>query len=122
MVNKMFKVLLMSGVIAAFPAATQASPAEEQEGLRASHQEQTSIVGSWIGVLDNGERILMSFTSDGIEFSSVQGAVKLISRCSRRGTASGHTSAAGNSRSPIGSFSTTSRRETPGGPASCARC
>ena len=51
MVKKMFKVLLMSGVIAAFPTATQAVPAAEQEGLRASHQEQKSIVGSWIGVL-----------------------------------------------------------------------
>lgn len=72
--KKTLRVLLMSGIIAVFATATQASQAAEQEGL---HQEETSIVGSWIGTFDNGERILMSFTSDGIVLSSVQTEVTL---------------------------------------------
>ncbi len=82
MVKQIFRVLLTSGVIVVFTTATQAtqaSQAAEQGTVRDSHQEEKSIVGSWIGTLDNGERLLMSFTSDGIEGSSVQGAVKLTS-------------------------------------------
>jgi hypothetical protein len=77
MVKKMFTVLLMTGAIAGFTPAAQASHGAERGGLRDSDQEQKSIVGSWMGTLENGERLLMSFTSDGINFSSVQGEVKL---------------------------------------------
>jgi hypothetical protein len=79
MMNKIFRLLLTSGVIVVFATATQASQAAEQGTVRDSHQEEKSIVGSWIGTIDNGERVVMSFTSDGIEGSSVQGAVKLTS-------------------------------------------
>jgi len=74
MLKKTLRVLLMGGVIAAFTTATQASQAAEQGEL---HQEDRSIVGSWIGTFDNGERILMSFTSDGLLLSSVQTEVTL---------------------------------------------
>ena len=70
MSNKMVKVLLMSSVIAVFTPAPP-SKAAEQAGALHSNQEQ-SIVGSWMGTFENGERILMSFTSDGIVLSSVQ--------------------------------------------------
>ena len=71
MLNKIVKVLLMSSVIAVFTPAPQ-SRAAEQAGALDSNQEQQSIVGSWMGTFENGERILMSFTSDGIVLSSVQ--------------------------------------------------
>ena len=78
MVKSFVRALLMSGMIATFAGATQAWPqAAGQDGLR-DPQEQNSIVGSWIGTLDNGERLLISFTSDGIALSSVQAEVKLI--------------------------------------------
>src|SRR3954447_23555068 len=74
MLKKTLKVLLMGAAIVVFTTATQASPAAEQKEL---DQQERSIVGSWIGAFDNGERILMSFTSDGIVLSSVQGEVTL---------------------------------------------
>jgi hypothetical protein len=74
----MLKALLISGVVAVFTAAPQGSQAANQEALHGPHQEQTSIVGSWLGTfVDNGERILMSFTSDGLVLSSVQTEVSL---------------------------------------------
>jgi hypothetical protein len=76
MVKNTVRVFLMSGVIAVFTTALPAPQAVEQEGLRASHQEP-SIVGAWMGTVDNGERILMSFTSDGIVLGSIQGEAKL---------------------------------------------
>ena len=77
MLNKMVKVLLMSSVIAVFTPAPQ-SQAAEQAGALDSNQEQQSIVGSWMGTFENGERILVSFTSDGIVLSSVQTEVSAI--------------------------------------------
>jgi hypothetical protein len=77
MVNKIVTALVMSGVIASFGTASQESlQAAGYDELR-DVQEQKSIVGSWMGTLDNGERLLMSFTSDGIVHSSVQAEVKL---------------------------------------------
>jgi hypothetical protein len=77
MVKTIVRVLLMSGVIAVFTTATHAAQAPEQGSVGESHHEQKSIVGSWLGTFDNGERILMSFTSDGIALSSVQTEVSL---------------------------------------------
>jgi hypothetical protein len=77
MLHKMFKVLLMTGVIAVFTTAPQAAQAADQEEVNASRQEEPSIVGSWAGTIDDGARILMSFTSDGIVLSSVQTEVSL---------------------------------------------
>jgi hypothetical protein len=77
MVKTIVRVLVMSGVLAVFATATQASQAAGQDGVSSSNREQKSIVGSWLGTFDNGERILMSFTSDGIALSSVQTEVSL---------------------------------------------
>ena len=66
MVKRIFGVLLMSGVIAAFTPVTHAAQVAEQGSVRDSHDERQSIVGSWEGTIDDGARILMSFTSDGI--------------------------------------------------------
>ena len=71
MLNKLVRVLLISSVIAVFTPAPQLRAAE-QAGAPDSDQDQPSIVGSWIGTFENGERILVSFTSDGIVLSSVQ--------------------------------------------------
>ena len=72
MVKRIFRVLLMSGVIAAFTTATHAMPAADQDG---GEQDQQSIVGSWMGINETGERWLTSFTSDGIALNSVQSEV-----------------------------------------------
>ena len=72
MVKRIFRVVLMSGVIAALTPATQAMQAAEQGG---GEQDQQSIVGSWIGINETGERWLASFTSDGIALNSVQSEV-----------------------------------------------
>lgn len=77
MVKRIFRVLLMSGVIGVFTTATHAAQAPEPGSARDSHDEQKSIVGSWWGTFENGERILMSFTSDGIVLSSVQTEVSV---------------------------------------------
>ena len=77
MVTKIVTALVMSIVIASSASTTRAfSQSADQDGRR-DVQEQKSIVGSWMGTIDNGERILMSFTSDGIVLSSIQGEVKL---------------------------------------------
>jgi hypothetical protein len=72
MVQRILKVLLMSGLIAAFTTATQAMQSDGHEG---GEQDQQSIVGSWIGINETGERWLTSFTSDGIALNSVQSEV-----------------------------------------------
>jgi len=69
MLKKMLNGLLMSGVLI---LAAQASQAAEHTGGRDSDQAQASIVGSWMGTFENGERLLVSFTSDGTVLSSVQ--------------------------------------------------
>src|SRR5262245_53691610 len=74
MVKRIFAALLMTGVIVSVTTSMPASQAAEQGDSR---QEGQSIVGSWFGTLDNGERIVMSFTADGINFSSVQSEVSL---------------------------------------------
>ena len=76
MVKKMVRVLVMSGVFAVFTTAPHAQDAEHGS-LRESHRDQKSIAGSWMGTIDNGQRILMSFTSDGIAFSTFQSEVNL---------------------------------------------
>src|SRR5262245_44405362 len=74
MVKRILRVLLMSGVIAAFTTATHAmQPAEPGGG----EQDQKSIVGSWMGINETGERWLTSFTSDGIVLNTVQSEVSL---------------------------------------------
>jgi hypothetical protein len=72
MVKSMFRVLVMSGVIGVFTTATCAAQAADQ---REVGQDQKSIVGSWIGINETGERWLTSFTSDGIVLNSVQSEV-----------------------------------------------
>ena len=72
MVKRVFRVLLMSVVIGVFTTATHAAQTPDQGSVGESQHEQKSIVGSWMGTFENGERILMSFTSDGIVLSSVQ--------------------------------------------------
>ena len=74
MVKRIFGVLLMSGVIAAFTTATQARQAAEHGGAEQDHK---SIVGSWVGINETGERWLTSFASDGIVLNSVQSEVSL---------------------------------------------
>ena len=50
--------------------------AQEQGSLRTLHERQKkAIVGSWLGISSEGNRILQSFTSDGVFFASVQGGV-----------------------------------------------
>ncbi len=101
-------VMLMSGVIAVCTTATQAMPAAEHGG---DEQDQKSIVGSWIGINETGERWLASFTSDGIALNSVQSEVSSTRPVgvSRRRMVSGRKSGTGNSRSPKWPSSTTSR-------------
>src|SRR5262249_47409076 len=70
MVKRIFRVFVMSGVIAVFTTATQAMQAVEPGG-----PDQRSIVGSWMGINETGERWLTSFTSDGIVLNSVQSEV-----------------------------------------------
>src|SRR6266403_4640578 len=77
MATRICRALLMIGVIGVFTSATLAAQDAEQGSVRESRQEQKSIVGSWLGTFENGERILMSFTSDGIALSSVQSEVSL---------------------------------------------
>jgi hypothetical protein len=74
MVKRMFRVFVMGGVIAVFTTATQAMQAAEQ---REAGQDQRSIVGSWMGMNETGERWLTSFTSDGIVLNSVQSEVSV---------------------------------------------
>ena len=71
MVKSIFRVV-MSGLIVVFATATQATQAAEQGGVE---QQQRSIVGSWMGVNETGERWLTSFTSDGIVLNSLQSEV-----------------------------------------------
>jgi hypothetical protein len=70
----MFRVLVMSSVLALFTTATHATQAVEQPEVG---QDQGSIVGSWIGINETGERWLTSFTSDGIVLSSLQSEVSV---------------------------------------------
>jgi hypothetical protein len=50
--------------------------AQEQCSLRDLHEQQkTAIVGSWLGLSSEGNRILQSFTSDGVVLADVQGGV-----------------------------------------------
>jgi len=72
MVKSMFRVLVISGVIGVFTTATYAAQAADQ---REVGQDQKSIVGSWIGINETGERWLTSFTSDGMVLNSVQSEV-----------------------------------------------
>ena len=74
MVKRIFRVLLMSSVFVVFTTATQAIQAAEQGEVE---QDQQSIVGSWMGINETGERWLASFTSDGIALNSVQSEVSL---------------------------------------------
>src|SRR4029079_6725402 len=73
MVKRIFGVL-MCGAIAVFTTATQAMHADEHDRV---DQDQKSIVGSWIGINETGERWLSSFTSDGIALNSVQSEVSV---------------------------------------------
>ena len=68
MFQKMLNVLVIGSVLTFAP---QASLAAEHAGGD-SDQERASLVGSWMGTFENGERVLASFTSDGIVLSSVQ--------------------------------------------------
>jgi hypothetical protein len=74
MVKSIFCFVLMSGVMVAFTPATQAMQATEQ---RAGEQDPESIVGSWMGINETGERWVTSFTSDGIALNSVQSEVSV---------------------------------------------
>ncbi len=49
---------------------------QEQGSLRDRNERQKkAIVGSWLGISSEGNRILQSFTSDGVFLASVQGGV-----------------------------------------------
>src|SRR5262245_1371447 len=72
MAKRMFSVLVMSAFIAVFTTATQATQAAER---REAGHDQRSIVGSWMGINETGERWLTSFTSDGIVLNSLQSEV-----------------------------------------------
>ena len=74
MVKRILGVMLMSSVIVLFTTATRAMPAAEPDG---GEQDESSIVGSWMGINETGERWLTSFTSDGIALNSVQSEVSL---------------------------------------------
>jgi hypothetical protein len=74
MVKRIFGVLLMSSVVGVFTPATQVMHAAERGG---DGQDELSIVGSWMGVNETGERWLASFTSDGIALNSVQSEVSV---------------------------------------------
>jgi hypothetical protein len=73
MVKRIVSALLITGVIVAAPAAADAA----EGGKAAAAERHQSIVGSWMATLDNGERLLFSFASDGIELSTVQSEVSL---------------------------------------------
>ena len=109
MVKSMVRVLVMSGVIGVFTTATYAAQAADQ---REVGQDQKSIVGSWMGINETGERWLTSFTSDGIVLNSVQSEVSLTRPVGvlTPGTACGWISGTGNSRSPKWPSSTISKR------------
>jgi len=72
MVKRMFRVFVMSSVLAVVTPATQAMQAAEHREVA---QNQRSIVGSWMGMNETGERWLTSFTSDGIVLNSLQSEV-----------------------------------------------
>ena len=74
MVKRMSGVLVMIGVLALFTTATHAIPAA---GQPTAGQDQGTIVGSWIGINETGERWLTSFTSDGIVLNSLQSEVSV---------------------------------------------
>jgi hypothetical protein len=72
--KQLFRALMAIGFIAVFTLAVPLQAAE-QGTIHDSDQEATSIVGSWMITLDEGPLALISFTSDGIAFSSVQSEV-----------------------------------------------
>ena len=74
MLKNIVRAMVMSGVIVVFAPATQTVQAAG--GGQAFDFRQAWIVGSWLGTIDNGEQILMSFNVDGVAFSSFQGEVK----------------------------------------------
>ena len=45
------------------------------EPLAASESKKLAIVGTWLGTSGEGNKLIVSFTSDGIVFSSVEGEV-----------------------------------------------
>ena len=63
------------------PAAEHATETPEQEAQEQGNlrdlreRQKTAIVGSWLGISSEGNRILQSFTSDGIFLAAVQGGV-----------------------------------------------
>src|SRR5262245_47057446 len=73
MVKRIFTVLLLSGVVALTTATHEMQSAQPGEG----GQDQKSIVGSWMGINETGERWLTSFASDGIVLNSVQSEVSV---------------------------------------------
>jgi hypothetical protein len=74
--TRLFRALVATGFIAIFTLAAPLQAAE-QGTFQDSEQETKSIVGSWILTLDDGPLSLISFTSDGIAFSSVQSEVSV---------------------------------------------
>ncbi len=62
--------------VAELQTASQESQAAEQGSLHDIHERRKkTIVGSWLGTTGGGNKIIQSFTSDGIAFNSVQGEV-----------------------------------------------
>jgi hypothetical protein len=55
----------------------QAAPQESAADERSNDGRPNAIVGSWFGVLGNGDRVTISFTSDGISVGSVTNEVSL---------------------------------------------
>ena len=56
-------------------AAQELQSAVQGGFLDVLERQKTAVVGSWLGISSEGNRILQSFTSDGILLASVQGGV-----------------------------------------------
>ena len=76
MMKQLFRAVVATGVIAIFTLAAPLQAAEPGT-FHDSEHEAKSIVGSWMITLDEGPLALISFTSDGIAFSSVQSEVSV---------------------------------------------
>ena len=120
MLKNIVRAMVMSGVIVVFAPATQTVQAAG--GGQAFDFRQALIVGSWLGTIDNGEQILMSFNVDGVAFSSFQGEVKTTAPVLT--AAHGAWTYVGGRQfpSPPGESSTTSRRASLRGVPRYARC
>lgn len=108
LIKRIFWTLLITGVIAISSTVTQAQSAARRTSIRGNSvsnpaptvpdqaaesvpvaemqtasqvstaEKKTAIVGSWLGTSGEGNRLVNSFTSDGLLFGSVQGEVSIL--------------------------------------------